>query len=161
MSTLLKNSVKIEKTEVTQIPDMLIREYKQTRWVQNSDRIGKPDSLSVWYSIEEVENFLMIAKANGGDGIKLYFGAYPKDYLSEPEYAGRQTIITVATKSKSTESGVTVNKDIYLKENGRVKILSSTLPPMCPPKCSASNEGGMGDLGITIVDRGERGMVII
>jgi hypothetical protein len=161
MSTLLKKLVKVEKTEVAQIPDILIREYKQTRWVQNSDRMGKPDSLSAWYSIEDIENFLMLAKANGGDGIKFYYGAYPVDHLPQPEYAGRQTLVTVATKSKLTVSGAVVNKDIYIKENGRIKILSTVNPLLCPPKCAPNNEGGMGDLGITIVDRGDKGMEIV
>ena len=69
----------------------------------NSAQISKPDSLSSWYSIEEIENFLDVAKSHGGDGIKFYYGAYPEDYSAKPEYAARQTLVMVATKSKLTE----------------------------------------------------------
>ena len=49
MTTQEKNSVKVSKDVNTEYVDTVIREYKQNRWVQNSERIGKPDSLSVWY----------------------------------------------------------------------------------------------------------------
>jgi hypothetical protein len=161
MIAQVKQSVRVDKNVNTGHVDSIIREYKQTRWAPNSDRIGKSDSLSAWYSIEDIENFINSAKANGGDGIKFYFAAYPEDYASTPEYAGRQTLAMVATKSKLTEMGKIANKDIYVSKNGRTKILSGIIPPtLCPPICGAT-EGGMGDLGITLVDRGEKGMEII
>ncbi len=57
MITQQKKLVKVSKDVKTVEADTLIREYKQKRWVTNSERIGKPDSLSAWYSIEEMENF--------------------------------------------------------------------------------------------------------
>jgi len=140
----------------------LIREYKKTRWSPNSERISKPDSLSAWYSIEDMENFLALIKSKGGDGIRFYYGAYPEDYAAKPEYAGRQTLAPVGTRSKITKTGAIANKDIYYPQNGRLRILSGSIPgQVCPPTCPPPSEGGMGDLGITIVDKGEKGMVII
>jgi hypothetical protein len=156
-----KNYVKQKKNTSTENADTFIREYKQKRWAQNSERIGKPDSLSAWYSIEQMENFLAIAKSNGGDGVKFYYGAYPEDYTAEPEYAGRQTLVMVATKSKTSENGCSADKDIYIRKNGRIEILSGYNPKGCPPTCNPPSEGGMGDLGITIIDKGKRGMEII
>jgi hypothetical protein len=161
MTTRLKKSVIVGKHADTAQVDVLIREYKEKRWALNSERIGKPDSLSAWFSIEDMENFLTSAKENGGDGIKFYFAAYPEDYALKPEFAGRQTLVKVATKSKFTEMGAVANKDIYIIKNGRAKILSGLLPPICPPTCNSNSEGGMGDLGITIVDHGDKGMEII
>jgi hypothetical protein len=158
----LEKSVRVKERAETANPDVLIREYKQTRWVSNSDSIGKPDALSAWYSIEDIENFLSEAKSNGGDGIKFYFAAYPKNYSPKPEYAGRQTLVTVATRSKVTAAGEIANKDLYISRNGQTKILCSYDPPkICPPNCPPPSEGGMGDLGITIVDKGDKGMEII
>ncbi len=156
---LVKISKESPKTLVRQA-HTLIREYKQTRWVPNSERIDKPDSLSAWYSIEEMENFLALAKSHGGDGIKFYYGAYPENYSPKPEYAGRQTLVMVGTKSKLTEMGSIANKDIYYSKNGKLKILSGSDPRLCPPVCNPPSEGGMGDLGITIIDKGEKGMEI-
>ncbi len=162
MITLQEKLVKAGKDVKTVEADTLIREYKQKRWVPNSDRISKPDSLSAWYSIEDMENFLALAKSHGGDGIKFYYGAFPEDYSAKPEYAGRQTLVMVGTRSKLTEMGGIANKDIYYSNNGRLKVLSGLGGPLiCPPSCNPPSEGGMGDLGIAIVDKGENGMEIV
>jgi len=162
MLTQTKNFVKSDSTPDFEPIDDLIREYKKTRWSPNSERIHKPDSLSAWFSITDLENFLNLAKTKGGDGVKFYFAAYPKDYLPKPEYAGRQTLALVGTRSKISETGEIANKDIYYSKNGRLKILSgSTQPTLCPPICGPASEGGIGDLGITIIDHGEHGMVMI
>jgi hypothetical protein len=157
---LAKISKEISKETSTVQAHTLIREYKQTRWVPNSDRIDKPDSLSAWYSIEEMENFLNLAKSHGGDGIKFYYGAYPEDYSPKPEYAGRQTLVMVGTKSKLTKMGAIANKDIYYSNNGKLNIVCGIPPGLCPPMCNPPSEGGMGDLGIGIIDKGEKGMEI-
>lgn len=162
MITQQKNSVKTGLTPNAGEPADLIREYKKTRWSANSERIGKPDSLSTWYSIEDLEDFLALAKSKGGDGIRFYYGVFPENYSLKPEYSGRQTLAMVGTRSKLTETGAVANKDIYYPQNGRLKILSGSIPgQVCPPTCPPPSEGGMGDLGITIIDRGEKGMVIL
>jgi len=157
-----KNSVKAGSLDSSVEIHEFIREYKKTRWSPNSERIGKPDSLSVWFSIEEIEQFLVLAKSKSGDGIRFYFAAYPETYLTKPEFAGRQTLVLVGTRSKITEHGEVSHKDIYHLENGRLKILSGDGPNiLCPPKCNPPSEGGMGDLGITLIDKGDKGMEII
>jgi len=161
MTTQQKNSLRVGKYANNGQADILIREYKQTRWASNSERIGKPDSLSAWYSMEDLENFLALAKANGGDGIKFYYGAYPENYSPKPEYSSQQTLVLTATKSKLTKTGCIANKDIYYLKNGQTQIMSGILPTNCPPTCPPPSEGGMGDLGITIIDRGDKGMEIL
>jgi hypothetical protein len=161
MITQQKNFVKTAKSANSGQEDSFIREYKKNRWAPNSDKIGKADSLSAWYSIEEMENFIALAKSKGGDGIRFYYGAFPEDYAAQPEYAGRQTLVKVATRSKKTETGIIAHKDLYCSKNGKLKILSGSIPKLCPPMCPPPSEGGMGDLGITIIDKGEKGMVII
>jgi hypothetical protein len=160
MTTQVKNYVRTKKSDSTNNVESFIREYKQKRWVQNSERIGKADSLSAWYSVEEMENFLAEAKSNGGDGLRFFFGAFPENYTDRPEYAGRQTLVMIATKSGTTQNGCSTDKNIYTRKNGRVEILSGGIPKACPPVCPPP-DGGMGDFGITIVDRGSKGMEII
>ena len=160
MTTQVKNYVRARKSGSTDDVVNFIREYKQKRWVQNSERIGKADSLSAWYSVEELEDFLALAKSNGGDGIRFFYGAFPENYTAKPEYAGRQTLVMVATKSRTTEDGCAIDKNIYRENKGRVEILSGVIPKGCPPVCLPP-DGGMGDFGITIVDRGSKGMEII
>jgi hypothetical protein len=158
----LEKSVRVKESAETAHVSSLIREYKQKRWVANSDRLGKPDSLSAWCSIQDLENFITEAKSNGGDGVRFYFAAYPDNYQAIPGFAGRQTILHVATKSKVSLSGDVKNKDMYVLKNGQTHILFGGNDPLkiCPPICGNS-EGGMGDLGITIVDKGNKGMEVI
>jgi hypothetical protein len=156
MATIEKKSVKVGKYVNTEHVDTVIRTYKQERWAHNSQRLGKPDSLSGWYSLEELEEFLSTAKQHGADGIKLYFAAYPENYQATPEYAGLQTVVLVATKSKETESG-SVNKDIYYTKDGSSEILAYNANKLCPPFCG----GEFGKIGVTIVDNGNDGLTIV
>src|SRR5882757_7166763 len=90
----------------TQHVDQLVSHYKKERWVQNSKSIGKVDSLSTWYGMDELQSFLDVAKENQADGIKMYYGVYPADFAEDPELRGRQTVVLVATKQKDTPNGI-------------------------------------------------------
>lgn len=158
MLTIEKKSLKVGKFVNTEHVDTVIRTYKQERWAPNSERLGKPDSLSVWYSIEELEELMSRAKEHGGDGIRFYFAAYPKDYAPKPEYAGRQTVVMVATKQKVNEKGF-ANKDIYINTENGNEILAYNAGQLCPPYCQP--KGADDGLGITIIDKGQEGMAII
>ncbi|MBS1607378.1 MAG: hypothetical protein JSS70_01075 [Bacteroidetes bacterium] len=158
MLTIEKKSVKVGKFVNTEHVDTVIRNYKQERWVHNSERLGKEDSLSVWHSIEELEELLAKAKEHGGDGIRFYFAAYPKDYV-QPLYAGRQTIVMVATKQKETEAGL-ANKDIYINTGNSSEILAFNNGNICPPFCKPKGNDS-SDIGITIIDKGQEGVIVI
>lgn len=157
MTTIQKKSLKVGKQVTTNHVDTVIRNYKKERWVHNSKRIGKEDSLSVWYSIEELEEFIAMAKDHGGDGIKLYFGAYGEDYKEQPLYAGRQTVVLVATRNRVTEEGES-NKDIYIQTERGSTVLAWNAGSACPPFCGTRDKDD--DLGITIVDKGDEGMIV-
>ena len=167
MTTIQKKSLKVGSYVDTNHVDTVIRNYKRERWVHNSERLGKEDSLSVWYSAEELEEFIQKIKAHGGDGVRMYFGAYPEQYDKKPEYSGRQTIVMVATRSKETEIGV-ANKDLYINPG---QILAYNSGSTCPPLCSSgtskpsgpsSGEGDdWGGIGVTIVDRGPKGLTVL
>ncbi len=156
-----KKSLRVGKFVDTEHVDTVIRTYKHERWKYNSERIGKEDSLSSWYSIEELENFISTCKKHGGDGVRIYFGAYPEDFQANPQYAGRQTLVFVGTKRKETERGE-IDKDIYLQSENRSRILAYNIGKICPPNCGGTKDpDGGGEIGITIIDRKEKGMTIV
>jgi hypothetical protein len=158
MITSQKKSLKVGKYVNTQHVDTVIRTYKQERWVQNSDRIGKEDSLSAWYSVEELESFIDVAKQHGADGVKI-----PENFTEVPEYAGRQTVVLVGTKRKEAD-GKSIDKDIYVQTEKGSQILAYNMSRICPPFCGGSKDDGTDwgeGLGITIVDRKDKGLVII
>jgi len=162
MSTIEKKSLKVGKYVNNDHVDTVIRNYKQERWAQNSERIGKEDSLSAWYSVEELEELMEKVKLNGGNGIRMYFAAYPKNYTEVPEYAGRQTLVLVATKTKKIGDRL-AHKEIYTsQEGGAPQILAYNMAGLCPPFCEpAGGIGGHRSIGVAIVDNGEKGMSVI
>jgi len=160
MLTTQKRSLKVGKFVNKQHVDTLVKNYKKERWVHNSERIGKEDSLSVWYSIEELEAFIAKSKDHGGDGVRFYFGAYSEDYAEQPLYAGRQTMVMVATKQKENEIGQGANKDIYTTTENGTEILAYNAGSLCPPFCKPKGISG-DDIGITIIDKGQEGLIII
>jgi hypothetical protein len=159
MLTIQKKSVKAGKRVDTNHVNSVIKNYKQERWIHNSKRLGKEDSLSVWYSLEELMEFMETAKRHGGDGIKLYFGAYDKEYKETPLFAGRQTVVLVATKTKETVNGE-VRKDIYINTDKENTILAYNAGSLCPPFCNTGDDDGFGNIGITILDKGDEGFAI-
>lgn len=156
-----KKSLKVGKLVNSAHVDAAIRNYKQERWVHNSKRLGKEDSLSVWYSLEELQQFFEMAKENGADGVRMYFGAYDADYADQPLFAGRQTIMLVATRNKETETG-NADKDVYIQTDMGTSVLAYNAGRICPPLCSGFGGGydDDGEIGITIVDRGDDGMIV-
>lgn len=158
MLTIEKKSVKVGKLVDTKHVDTVIKNYKQERWVHNSKRLGKEDSLSAWLTIEELEEFLEMIKAQGGDGLRLYWGVYSHDEAPKELYKGRQTVVFVGTKQKEAENGTVNNKDIYINtEDGNTSILAYNAVNMCPPFCGTLDPD---EIGVTIIDKGEDGMAI-
>lgn len=146
--------------------DSLLSNYKKERWVQNSKHIGKEDSLSVWYSLEELQEFLETAKKNGADGIKMYFGIYKADTTRNADFEERQTIVMVATKTKMIETGATIDKNIHLNTAQGPEILAYNQGRICPPACTGTPPGtgnngfDWDNMGI-LIDRKDEGMIVI
>jgi hypothetical protein len=148
--------------------DSLLSNYKKERWVSNSKKLGKEDSLSVWYGMNELNEFMQIARENGADGIRMYFGVYPEGFEKVPEYSGRQTIVMVATKAKRTEDGRLVTKHIYYQTEKGTELLAFNLSYVCPPICAPDDTMGDGvfiiqdqGLGLTMVKNDEGNTIVL
>jgi len=155
-----KKPLKVGRYVNTEHVDTLIRTYKKERWIHNTERLGKADSLSSWYSIEELEEFIAKSKEEGADGIKIYFAAYPHDFKEVPEYAGRQTVVMVATKQKQTAEGA-LNKDLYVNGENGPEILAYNMSNICPPFCGGKGTTSDDGIGIAVFDRKDEGVVIV
>jgi hypothetical protein len=159
MITDQKKLVKKGQFLDNQFVDTVLRTYKQQKWVHNSERIGKEDTLTSWVSLEEMEELVEKIRMHGGNGIRICFAAYPKDHSEEPELAGRQSVVLIGTRS--AEDGTT-NKNLYLSDGANAEILAFGKFPGCPPFCFNSfAQTGDPDLGRTLVDRGDLGLSVI
>jgi hypothetical protein len=167
MTAIETKSLKVGKYVDTAHVNTLIRNYKQERWRQNSEHIGKEDTLSVWYSLEELEGFIQKAKYSGANGIRLYFGVYPENFAPNPLFSKQQTVVFVATKNKDAEDGGYTEKNVYVSTDKGAEILAYNYGGMCPVYCPSPRKPTTGDsddwggLGITIVDRGEMGLTVL
>jgi len=123
---------------------MLRENYVENRWRANSERLGKPDSLSVWYSLDELKQYIETAEAAGADGIRVYFGVYPSVFPENILLQDRQTIVFVGTQQKVSETGKTENKDLYVSTPKGPEIMAFNFGLPCPPAC-------VGDQSVIIV----------
>ncbi|MBW8685329.1 hypothetical protein [Chitinophaga rhizophila] len=114
---------------------MLRENYMENRWRANSERLGKPDSLSVWYSLDELKQYIETAEAAGADGIRVYFGVYPSVFPENILLQDRQTIVFVGTQQKISETGKTENKDLYVSTPKGPEIMAFNFGLPCPPAC--------------------------
>ncbi len=165
MSTIEKKAVKVGKYVNTEHVDNLIRNYKKDRWMQNSEKLGKEDTLGIWFSAEELEEFIQTARLQGADGIRLCFGVYGED-APRAGMEGRQTVALVATCSEEGSSeAAPVYNDLYVDRNGKSGILAYNqgfpfgIPPSGPTKPLLVTMGGdsLGSLMIA----GKDGLSVI
>jgi hypothetical protein len=105
--------------------------YMTQRWVYVKERTGLNDSRSSWFTLDELEAFFQNVRAQGGDGIRLFFGVYD---ANAPEYPGQQTIALVATQSTPTKGGI-VHKLMQVATANGEDILGYNCGRLCPPDC--------------------------
>ena len=167
MTTLntIAPSTKRGKLVSTAHVNELVANYKKERWLENSRKIGKNDSMSTWFGLDELQSFLETAREHHADGIKMYYGVYPSVFPENPQLEGRQTIVLVATKEKQTSAGV-VNKEIYRNRDGKTEILAFNFGNICPPFCTDPTgphyppyEMDHSPIGLSITE--ENGKIII
>jgi len=89
---------------------MLDRTYGETRHAIISEKLGIKDNRSSWWSIEDLEDYIAYARSQAKekgyqvDGLRVYFGAYPKSYGNQ-EVAGFSTLFIVPTGNVETQQG--------------------------------------------------------
>ena len=150
MNTIAEKSVNAASYVTRNEMNTLTSGYKQERWVSNSENLGRPDSMSVWFTVEQMETFLEEVKANGGNGIRVHFGVFPQNY-SNPEVAGMQTVVLVANRSK--DGSLENAKQLLVNKNGRPDILAMDGPILCPPGCG-------GGFGVTSPGLGQSTLIL-
>ena len=150
MNTIAEKFVNVGNYVSKNEMNSLTSGYKQERWASNTERLGRADSLSIWYTVEELENFLNEVKANGGNGVRIHFGVFPKGYR-KPELEGMQTVVLVANRSK--DGSLQNAKELLVNKDGRPEILAMDGPIPCPPYC------GLG-LGVTTSSLGQPTLII-
>ncbi|MNK38571.1 hypothetical protein D3C87_571620 [compost metagenome] len=95
--------------------------YNNKRASLSAKREQKEDANAIWYSLEELENYIHYIKTNGAkegynvDGIRFYFGVYPDDE-AHGEKAGLTTLFLVPTGKKERSSTEQVQSFALMQE---------------------------------------------
>jgi hypothetical protein len=95
--------------------------------------IKKEDSNAVWFSIEELENYIHYIKTKGEktgytvNGIRFYFGVYPEDKKYEDK-AGLMTLFLTATGKRKRINTADVQTFALVREKEDADI--TTIEPM-------------------------------
>ncbi|RXG11979.1 hypothetical protein DSM03_10776 [Leeuwenhoekiella aestuarii] len=116
-----KGVISIEEAKI------LDRTFTETRVDAINKTIGMPDSRSSWWSIEDLEQYIAYAKSQAAEkgskvnGLRVYYGAYPKDHSNE-EVAGYSTLFIVPTGMKTVEKAGLINYNSFLQSNEDLEI---------------------------------------
>jgi hypothetical protein len=87
-----------------------------------TESLGKPDTQSIWYSKEHISSLLEEINHLGGDGLRIYFGAYD---TSHETFGGQLCLIMAATKELKIGEKIS-HKDVSI-ENESDFVERSTL----------------------------------
>ena len=107
--------------------------YNNKRASLTAKKAQKEDANAIWYSLEELENYIPYIKTNGAkdgynvDGIRFYFGVYPDDE-KHGEKAGLTTLFLVPTGKKIENNTAKIQSFALVQEASSSDIQS--LVPM-------------------------------
>lgn len=107
--------------------------YNNKRASLTAKKAQKEDANAIWYSLEELENYIHYIKTNGAkdgynvDGIRFYFGVYPDDE-KHGEKAGLTTLFLVPTGKKAEKGTAKIQSFALVQESESSDIQS--LDPM-------------------------------
>lgn len=93
----------------------------------------KEDANAIWYSLEELENYIHYIKTQGAeegyvvDGIRFYFGVYPED-KKHGEKAGLTTLFLVPTGKKPATTTVAKVQSFALVQEQNSSDIQSISP---------------------------------
>ncbi|MEN2489027.1 hypothetical protein AAYQ05_14605 [Flavobacterium sp. B11] len=105
--------------------------YNNKKASLTAKKAEKEDANAIWYSLEELENYIHYIKTNGAkdgydvDGIRFYFGVYPDDE-AHGEKAGLTTLFLVPTGKK------TQNKSTQMQSFALMQEMSSDIQSLEP-----------------------------
>ena len=116
----------------------LNQNFVKTRSKAIDIAIKKKDALSSWFSIDELKEFIATIEHEGKDkgttvnGIRIYFGAYPKD-AKKPKKDNLSTVFLVPTQaypgSMQKDGAEVVEGGNDIEDLGGLNLGGTGIPP--------------------------------
>ena len=145
----------------------LINNYKQNHWTvingscpslhANPNFPHVQDSRSVWFSIDDLQDFIDRATDGGADGVRFYFGEYSQDIIDAElqkgignvmpdfhNYTGLHTLVLIPTALDNAG----ISRDFNMQSLANIKAADGTTVPHFPSAFSnqdmaAENHGSL------------------
>ncbi len=116
----------------------------------------RPDSRSVWFSLDRIESLVKQIKAEKGDGIRFYFATYNENYMDNAkgphvppkDYWGYNTLLLVSTRD-SLANGNLYHRDYYTDASngvGKGFLVTADIQnagEICPPPSNCRAVGAL------------------
>ncbi len=116
-----------------------IKNYREKKLPLLSNAMGKPDTESGWYSLEQFEELMREMYYQHADGLRIYFGAHSSD---DHLYPDQLTVIFVPTFYNSETDN---HEDIVIEQSEAYATRAVTFEKdvkknidtltLCPPLC--------------------------
>jgi hypothetical protein len=122
-----------------------VKNYVNNKLPLLSSAIGKPDTQSGWYSLQQFEELMREMYYLHADGLRIYFGAHGSD---DPLYPDQLTVMLVPTywdnvneshadivleeiPQFEARNAAEVNKNLQIEDTKNYDTIS-----LCPPRCT-------------------------
>jgi len=132
----------IDKEEVNK----RVTNYLKEKHPAQSAAIGREDSKSAWYSLDQFEELMREMYYLNADGLRIYFGAYDKE---DKNYPGMLTVVLVPTymnENTGKHTDIVVDDEVNFSDRSEAKPEPSAMRGirknfdtlgLCPPTCAA------------------------
>lgn len=113
----------------------LCANYKNLRSNVVSAAIGFDDANAIWYSLEELENYIAYVKSEAAtknyvvDGIRLYLGVYPKD-TNLGNKSEKTTIFLTPTGRKEIDNDIVLTSSADISDIAPMNFGTMGHPPI-------------------------------
>jgi hypothetical protein len=119
-----------------------IGRYAKNKHILLSEKLGKPDTKSVWYTKEHITQLLEEMNHAGADGLRIHLGEYGEN----DTYSGQSCLLMVMTKP-GTQNGGHIDITIEEAADFNARSFDNTTPrdfnvgSPCPPICDGGDDG--------------------
>jgi hypothetical protein len=111
METIIRKVRPLPSTFVSKsIVNKRVKNFQQNKLPLLNNGIGKSDTTSAWYSLEQFEAMIREMYYQNADGLRVYFGAHDSD---DEYYADQLTVIFVPTFFNDATNS---HRDIVIEE---------------------------------------------
>ncbi len=119
-----------------EVSSQRVNNFVNNKYQLLSDELEKPDTRSIWYSKDHIAGLLDEIEHAGGDGLRIYFGAYD---MAQESVGGQMCLVMTPTR-EFKEGNLILHKNVVLEKEPDFYLRSTNSREMILP---ASNDDSL------------------